>query len=356
MNLIGISMPNRTAPLHKIPEYAQLADAAGFDSVWSYELYKNPFSMLCTSALVTKHATLGTGLATAFRRSPFDAACSAADVDELSRGRMLLGLGTGLPEAQHGFHSVDTGHWVTKMREYIQAMRLGWEYLHCGEVEPYEGKYYRFVPPEGDPWGLRDLARPRIPIYLAAHGPKMMQLAGEIAEGWIATLTSPKWVRERVRPELEKAAQRRPTGADEVEIAVEAVCSVHPDRELAYRRAKIHIGFYCLHPLIDAVVELHGLQAERDQVRASVAARGLEALTDTPDALIEALAIAGTPEEGRQKLRVWQEEIPHVVFHTPYVPPLTAAESEDIYRNIVSAFGEATARTAPARARSMVGS
>jgi alkanesulfonate monooxygenase SsuD/methylene tetrahydromethanopterin reductase-like flavin-dependent oxidoreductase (luciferase family) len=204
MNLIGITMPNRTAPLRKIPEYAQLADAAGFDSVWSYELYKNPFSMLCTSALVTEHATLGTGLATAFRRSPFDAACSAADVDELSRGRMLLGLGTGLPEAQHGFHSVDTGHWVTKMREYIQAMRLGWEYLHCGEVEPYEGKYYRFVPPEGDPWGLRDLARARIPIYLAAHGPKMMQLAGEIAEGWIATLTSPKWVRERVRPELER--------------------------------------------------------------------------------------------------------------------------------------------------------
>ena len=76
-----------------------------------------------------------------------------------------------------------------------------------------------------------------------------------------------------------------------------------------------------------------------------LADEGLTALTETPDALIEALAIAGTPEEGRQKLRVWQEEIPHVVFHTPYVPPLTAEESEDIYRNIVSAFSETTARS-----------
>ena len=53
------------------------------------------------------------------------------------------------------------------MREYIRAMRLGWEYLYCGEVEPFEGEHYRFVPPEGDPWGLRDMARPQIPVYLA---------------------------------------------------------------------------------------------------------------------------------------------------------------------------------------------
>jgi alkanesulfonate monooxygenase SsuD/methylene tetrahydromethanopterin reductase-like flavin-dependent oxidoreductase (luciferase family) len=338
MSLIGITMPSRTAPLRKIPEFAQLADAAGFDSVWSWELYKNPFAMLCTSALATDRATLGTGLAAAFCRSPFEAANAAADVDELSGGRMLLGLGTGLPEAQHGYHSVDTTGWVGRMREYIRCIRLGWQYLGTGEVEPFEGRHYRFVPPAGDPWGLRELARPTIPIYLAAHGPMMMQLAGEIADGWIATLTSPKWVRERVRPELEKGARKTSRDPSEVGIAVEVVCSVHPDRELAYRRAKVHIGFYCMHPLIDAVVELHGLEAERDAVRAAVMQRGLAALPDTPDALVDALAIAGTPEEARQKLAEWQEEIPHIVFHTPYVPPLTADESEDIYRNIVAAF------------------
>ena len=86
-----------------------LADEGGFHSVWSYELFKNPFAMLCTAALETTRSTLGTGLAAAFSRSPFEAANAAADVDELSDGRMLLGLGTGLPDAQHGYHSVAPG-------------------------------------------------------------------------------------------------------------------------------------------------------------------------------------------------------------------------------------------------------
>lgn len=346
MDCIGISMPGRTAHLRKIPEYARLADDAGFHSVWSYELYKNPFAMLCTAALETSRATLGTGLAAAFSRSPFEAANAAADVDELSDGRMLLGLGTGLPDAQHGFHSVPLGRWVGRMREYIRCLRLSWEYLSSGAIDPFEGEHFRFTPPGENPWGARELVRSQIPIYLAAHGPMMVQLAGEAADGWIATLTTPKWIEQRVMPELEKGARRSGRDVSDVAIAVEVVCSVHPDRELAYRRAKVHIGFYCLNPLIDAVVELHGLEAERDAVRAAVAQRGLEALEDTPERLVDALAICGTPEEGRQKLTAWRHAIPHIVFHTPYVPPLTAEESEDTYRNIVSAFGE-VARATP---------
>ena len=232
------------------------------------------------------------------------------------------------------------------MREYIRCLRLSWEYLHQGEVEAFEGEHYRFAPPELNPWGLRELVRPQIPVYLAAHGPMMMQLAGEIADGWMATLTTPKWIEERVLPELEKGARRGSRDVSEVEIAVEVVCSVHPDRELAYRRAKIHIGLYCLNPLMDAVVEMHGLETERDAVQAAVAERGLEALAEaTDEKLVDALAICGTPEEGRQKLSVWQEAIPHVIFHTPYVPPLTAEESEDTYLNIISAFGDVATRT-----------
>ena len=345
MDRIGISMPSRTAHLRKIPEYARAADEAGFHSVWSYELYKNPFAMLCTAALETKQATLGTGLAAAFCRSPFEAANAAADVDELSNGRMLLGLGTGLPDAQHGYHSVPLGRWVGRMREYIRCLRLSWEYLHQGEVEPFEGEHFRFTPPEVNPWGLRELVRPEIPVYLAAHGPMMMQLAGEVADGWMATLTTPRWIEERVLPELERGARRSSRDVSDVAIAVEVVCSVHPDRELAYRRAKIHVGLYCLNPLMDDVVEMHGLEAEREAVQAAVAERGLDALTETDEKLVDALAICGTPEEGRQKLAAWQETIPHIIFHTPYVPPLTAEESEDTYLNIVSAFAQVATDT-----------
>ena len=81
---LGITMPSRTAPLSRIPDYARMADEAGFVSVWTYELYRNPFAMLCTSALTTSKAELCTGLATAFNRSPFEAA-NAATVSTATR-------------------------------------------------------------------------------------------------------------------------------------------------------------------------------------------------------------------------------------------------------------------------------
>jgi alkanesulfonate monooxygenase SsuD/methylene tetrahydromethanopterin reductase-like flavin-dependent oxidoreductase (luciferase family) len=126
---LGITMPSRTAPLARIPDYAQMADEAGFESVWTYELYRNPFAMLCTSALATSKAELCTGLATAFSRSPFEAANAAADVDELSGGRMKLGLGTGVPEFLGAFHSTDFKKPIKRIGEFIDAMRHSWEYL-----------------------------------------------------------------------------------------------------------------------------------------------------------------------------------------------------------------------------------
>jgi hypothetical protein len=70
--------------------------------------------------------------------------------------------------------------------------------------------------------------------------------------------------------------------------------------------------------------------------------KGLDSLADTSDKLVEVFSITGTPEEARQKLGEWKAEIPHIVLHTPYVPPLTAEESEDAYRGIIDAFGPAS--------------
>src|SRR5437867_11862851 len=96
MNQLGVTMPTRTMELERVGEYARWADDAGFDSIWDYELYRNPFSMLCLSAVTTSRATLATGLAAAFPHSPIELANAMADVDELSGGRALLGLGSGV--------------------------------------------------------------------------------------------------------------------------------------------------------------------------------------------------------------------------------------------------------------------
>lgn len=96
---IGVTLPSRTGPITELAAKARRAEEAGFDSVWTYEVYRNPFTMLSHAAAATNTVTLGTGLAAGFSRSPFAAANAAADVDEMSRGRMLFGLGTGRPNS-----------------------------------------------------------------------------------------------------------------------------------------------------------------------------------------------------------------------------------------------------------------
>src|ERR1700757_1959562 len=92
---LGISMPILNQPYAKFAELAGLADAAGFDSVWDYEFFRNPFMIYATCAGSTTNIRHATGIATACSRSPFEMANAAADLDELTNGRALIGLANG---------------------------------------------------------------------------------------------------------------------------------------------------------------------------------------------------------------------------------------------------------------------
>src|SRR5262245_51202424 len=119
MNRIGITMPLLLSPMSRIGEYARLAENAGLDSLWNYEYYRNPFVMHATAAAVTDRIALGTGIAVSFARSPFAMANAAADIDELSHGRAVVGVGLGVPEFLSAFHSADSRQPVARMSEYL---------------------------------------------------------------------------------------------------------------------------------------------------------------------------------------------------------------------------------------------
>jgi alkanesulfonate monooxygenase SsuD/methylene tetrahydromethanopterin reductase-like flavin-dependent oxidoreductase (luciferase family) len=342
MPRIGVTMPTRTAPLEWIPEYAKLADEAGFQSIWSYELYRNPFALLCLAATESKNATLGTGLTGAFPRSPFECANGAADVDEITDGRMLLGLGTGVPEFLEAFHSTDASKMVGRMSEYIDVLRLSWQYLRNGEAEAMEGEYYSFSPPPLNPWGVRGSNSESIPIYLAAMRPQLLALTGRKADGWMGYLATPQFVEEKVLPGIAAGAEKVGRDPSEVGIAGEVICCVSPDREVAYRRARLHVGFYVAHPVSDVVAEVHGLQEDVAALRQAMMTEGFAAFEKTSDELVEAFSITGTPDEAREKL-VGYDNFTHLALHTPYTPPFTAEESDDAYRQIIDAFGDMAA-------------
>ena len=103
---LGVTLPSRAGTMANVKALATLADAARFDAQWSYEVFRNPFMVTAVAATASTHSRVGTGIVGAFSRSPFDLANSAADLDDLSDGRMMLGIGTGAREALRAFHNV----------------------------------------------------------------------------------------------------------------------------------------------------------------------------------------------------------------------------------------------------------
>jgi probable F420-dependent oxidoreductase len=336
---IGISMPILNQPYARFPELAALADDAGFASVWDYEFYRNPFIIHALCAQATSRIQLCTGIAAASGRSPNEMANAAADVDELSGGRVVLGMSTGGAGWAELFNGTDIDRPAARMREYIGALRAAWDHHATGEPAAFAGEFYRLASPPVNPWGTRALARPRIPVYLAAIRPVMLRLAGEVADGTLSFLCTPDFVTERILPEVAAGAARAGRDAADVDVTSLVLCSVSEDRAEARRRARINVGCYAAYPVADEMIRFAGLQEDRDAVVAAFLERGPAAFeTATSDALLEAFSICGTPDEARAQLQAWDGVLAHIVLHTPYVPPIAGPDSEDAFRNTVAAF------------------
>jgi probable F420-dependent oxidoreductase len=341
---IGATLPILNQAWDEFPRMAAAADQAGLDTLFDYEFWRNPFVIHALNCGVTERVTLATGLATAANRAPFEMANGAADLDELSGGRALLGMGMGSSDFADGFAGTDISHPATRLREYIKIVRMSWEYLETGDSMEFVGKYYRFRTPEFNPFNRRELVRPRIPIYVAALRPAMLRMAGEVADGVLGYLMTPKYTAEVVLPNLVQGAKRAGRDPQDIDIASETITSIHPDREEAYRRARIHVGTYICYPVSIPMVNFMGYEQQRLEVLDAFVQEGPACLERVVgDELVDAFSITGTPEEARQKMAEYHEILPHVVMHTPYVPGLTAEESADTFYHNVQAFAHARA-------------
>ncbi|MGH7807543.1 MAG: LLM class flavin-dependent oxidoreductase, partial [Thermodesulfobacteriota bacterium] len=145
-------------------QLAREAEDAGFDSVWATELYRTSFQQLSAAAHATMTIKLGTAAALAFVRSPLITALTALDVDEISDGRLILGLGTGAKRTNEMWHGVTHGKPVSRIKEFIGAIRLLVNGSHLNEPISYAGNYYN-INTRGYHRPFKPL-RTHIPIYL----------------------------------------------------------------------------------------------------------------------------------------------------------------------------------------------
>ncbi|MFI7611434.1 TIGR03617 family F420-dependent LLM class oxidoreductase [Nonomuraea terrae] len=264
-----VSVHGGAAPLAAAGRFAAWAEEAGFDAVTSAEVDHDPFLPLALAAPATSRIRLTTGIAVAFARTPMTLAYVAHDLQSLSGGRFVLGLGTQTkPHITRRF-GMPWSHPAARMREYVTALRAIWDDWNHGREVRHEGEYYRhtlmtatFRPPphgHGDP-----------PIHLAAVGPLMTRLAGEVADGLIPHgFSTERYFREVTVPALEEGLER--AGRDRAEVTVHCPGFVHvfgaeEDRERQMLRGRI--AFYGSTPAYKGVLALHGWEELHERLHA----------------------------------------------------------------------------------------
>jgi probable F420-dependent oxidoreductase len=299
INASGISLVTSYGSPAELAEAAGLAERAGFASVWATEFYDRSATIaLAAMAHATSTIDLGSAIAYAFGRTPLVLAAEARDLDELSGGRITLGLGTGTRRMQQDWHGLDGEHPAARMEELVPLLRRLWR-LHEGPIE-HDGRFYRLhVHPTAPP---RQPLRLDTPIYMAGVNARMIEAAGAVADGLVGhPLFTPEYVREVARPALARGAER--AGRTEPPpIAGYLTCSVAEDRDAARRDAAAIIAFNSTVKTYRRTHEVSGFQREAEAIRAAWSSGDFAGMTAAvSDEMIDSIALAGTPQEVRAR-------------------------------------------------------
>jgi len=291
---------------------AREAERLGCDSVWVGEAYGSDAATVL-GWLAAQTTTIGIG-ASIFQmpaRSPAMTAMTAATLDVLSGGRMRLGLGPSGPQVSEGWHGVRFGGQLQRTREYVEVVRMA---LARERLE-YAGEVFELPLPDGPGRALKLTIAPdqdRVPIYLAALGPRNVALCGEIADGWIPTLFSPEHA-DALRVPLEEGAARAGRSLAEIDVAPMVNVLVTDDLERARDAMRPFLALYIggmgsrrRNFYVD-VVARYGFEAEARKVQELyLDGHPDQAAAALPDALIDAVTVAGPPAVVRERLAAFR--------------------------------------------------
>lgn len=338
MTFPGISLVTSSGGPQELAEAARLAEAAGFASVWATEFYDRSATVaLAAMAQATSAIELGSAIAYAFGRTPLVLAAEARDLDELSGGRITLGLGTGTRRMQQDWHGLDGEHPASRMEELIPLLRRLWR-LHEGPIE-HNGRFYRLHVQSTAP--PRPPFREDTPIYMAGVNPRMIEAAGAVADGLVGhPLFTPEYVREVVRPALARGAERAGRAAPPP-IAGYLTCSVNKDRDSARRDAAAIIAFNSTVKTYRRTHEVSGFEPQAEAIRAAWSAGdGAAMVAAVSDEMIDAIALAGTPEEVRARFAErWDGVYERILLWPP------AFRGGDAVRTAIGAFSSPASDT-----------
>jgi F420-dependent oxidoreductase-like protein len=307
------------------------AESVGFDSVWAAEAYgSDTATVLAWLAANTEKIKIGSAIFQMPGRSPAMTAMTAATLDNLSNGRVILGIGSSGPQVAEGWHGQRFAKQLQRTREYVAILRKA---LARERLE-FDGEIYELPLPDGPGKALKLMIAPvqeRIPIYIAAIGPKNTQLTGEIADGWMPTFFSPEHVGE-FRELLEEGAARSENGKridDSFDIAPNVSLCISDDldaaRDVMRPMLALYVGgmgsrdknFY------NALVRRYGFEQAAEEVQdLYLSGKKDEAAAALPAELIDKTALVGPVDRVKERLELYREAGVGTLITTPIAPDM----------------------------------
>src|SRR5919107_3579963 len=294
-------------------EIVREAERLGYDSVWTAEAYgSDAATVLAWLAAHTERIKLGSAIFQIPARSAAMTAMTAATIDQISNGRMLLGLGTSGPQVSEGWHGVRFGKQLLRTREYVAVVRMA---LERRRVE-FHGETIDLPLPDGPGKALKLTIAPaqeRIPIYIAAIGPKNTALAGEIADGWIPTLLSPEHL-PMLRESLEEGAAKAGRTLDGFDISPTVNVNITDDVEGARDAMRPFIALYVGgmgsrdKNFYNKLVQRYGFEdAAREVQDLYLEGKKDEAAAALPGELIDTVSLCGPADVVRERLGIYRD-------------------------------------------------
>jgi probable F420-dependent oxidoreductase len=324
---------------------ARATEDLGFAGLWTSETKHDAFLPLAIAANATHEIELGTSVAIAFSRSPMETAQTAWDLQDLSEGRFVLGLGTQVKAHITRRFSMPWDRPAARLREYILALRAIWGSFQTEKPLQFEGEYYQhtLMTPFFDPGPID---HPEIPIYIAGVNTRLANLAGEICDGFhVHPFHSPEYVRRTVIPAIAEGARKSNRDPEQITLATSAFVIAGENEERATEQresVRAQISFYASTPTYRTVLEAHGWEEVGERLGTMAREkkwREMPALIT--DEMLAAFAIEAAPDEiGRALRERYEGLIDRVALYLPFVP----GERDEFWQTVVES-ARASGRT-----------
>ncbi len=317
-------------------ETARAAESLGFTGLWTSETKHDAFLPLAIAANETQRIQLGTSVAIAFSRSPMEVAQTAWDLQDLSDGRFILGLGTQVRAHVERRFSMPWDRPTSRLREYILALRAIWDSFQSEGPLNFEGNFYHhtLMTPLFNPGPIE---KPEIPIYIAGVNTRLAALAGELCDGFhVHPFHSPEYVRRTVKPAINEGARGEGRDAGQVELATSVfVVTGEGEEEVEGGRERVRsqIALYASTPTYGTVLEAHGWEDVGGELgRLARDKRWNEMPALVTDEMLGVFAVEAAPDELGSALC---ERYAGLIDRIALYVPLVSGERDTFWRTVV---------------------